>query len=162
MVYVGIIGDSRCDESLGRVAYDVGRGIAERGAVLVCGGLGGVMSWSARGARENGGTTLGMLPGTDRKDANPYIVHAVPTGLGEARNLLVVRASDALIAISGGYGTLSELAFALLHGKPVVGLSTWRLLRGDVEDGGVAYAGTAALAVQKVFSLMEETCGRGA
>jgi uncharacterized protein (TIGR00725 family) len=99
--------------------------IAERGALLVCGGLGGVMEAACRGARAAGGTTLGLLPGADRAEANPHVTVAVPTGLGEARNALVVRAADAVVAIGGGYGTLSEIALALRAGKPVIGLGTW-------------------------------------
>ena len=99
-----------------------GRELARAGAVLVCGGLGGAMEAACRGAKAEGGTTLGILPGADRAAANPYVDVAVATGLGEARNALVVRAADAVIAVAGGYGTLSEIALALRAGKPVVGL----------------------------------------
>jgi uncharacterized protein (TIGR00725 family) len=102
------------------------------------------MEAACRGARESGGTTVGVLPGTDRSDANPHVVIAIPTGLGEARNALVVRAADALIAIGGGYGTLSEIAFALKAGKRVVGLGTW-----DVE--GVEPAASPDAAVEAVL-----------
>jgi uncharacterized protein (TIGR00725 family) len=95
--------------------------------VVVCGGLGGVMEAACRGAREAGGLTVGILPGLDRSAANPYVEVALPTGLGEGRNLLVVRAADALIAVGGGYGTLSEIALALKAGKPVVGLGSWEI-----------------------------------
>jgi uncharacterized protein (TIGR00725 family) len=110
----------------------VGRGLAARGAVVVCGGLGGVMEAACRGAKEAGGQTVGILPCTDRAAANPFVDTAVPTGLGEARNALVVRAADALIAVGGGYGTLSEIALALKAGKRVVGLDSWDI------DGVVA------------------------
>jgi uncharacterized protein (TIGR00725 family) len=123
----------------------VGRELGGRGAVLVCGGLGGVMEAACRGAKEAGGTTVGILPGMDRAAANPYVDVAVPTGLGEARNALVVRAADALVAVGGGYGTLSEIALALKAGKRVVGLGTW-----DVE--GVEAAGSPAEAVETVLS----------
>jgi uncharacterized protein (TIGR00725 family) len=103
----------------------VGRELAARGAVLVCGGLGGVMEAACRGAKDAGGRTVGILPGTDRAAANPFVDAAIPTGLGEARNALVVRAADALIAVGGGYGTLSEIALALKAGKRVVGLDSW-------------------------------------
>jgi len=106
-------------------AAEVGRLVAERGAVLVCGGLGGTMESACRGAKEGGGLTVGILPGPDRSAANPFVDVALPTGLGEARNALVVRAADVVIAIGGGYGTLSEIALALKAGKPVVGLGTW-------------------------------------
>jgi uncharacterized protein (TIGR00725 family) len=105
----------------------VGRELGSRGVVVVTGGLGGVMEAACRGAREVGGTTIGILPGTDRSAANPYVDAAIPTGLGEARNALVVRTADALIAIGGAYGTLSEIAFALKAGKRVVGLGTWAI-----------------------------------
>jgi uncharacterized protein (TIGR00725 family) len=108
-------------------AESVGRGLAARGAVLVCGGLGGAMEAACRGAKEAGGTTVGLLPGRDRDDANSYVDIAVTTGLGEARNALIVRAADSLIAIGGGYGTLSEIALALRTGKRVVGLGTWEI-----------------------------------
>ena len=120
-------------------AERVGRTLAARGAVVVCGGRGGVMEAACRGAKEGGGTTLGILPGLDRADANPYVDVAVPTGLGEARNALVVRAADALIAVGGEWGTLSEIALAKRADKRVVGLGTWELSRaGGPVDGIVA------------------------
>ena len=109
------------------MAQEVGRLLARRGAVVVCGGLGGVMEAACRGASREGGTTVGVLPGLDRGAANPFVSVAVATGLGEARNALVVRAADALIAVGGAYGTLSEIALALKAGKPVIGLGTWRI-----------------------------------
>ncbi len=112
---------------------------------LVCGGLGGVMEAAARGARTAGGFTLGILPGTDRASANPFIECAVATGLGDFRNYLIVRTADALIALPGRHGTLSEIAMALTLGKPVVGLGTW-----DIE--GVEPAETAEQTVQKALA----------
>jgi uncharacterized protein (TIGR00725 family) len=103
------------------------------------------MEAACRGAREAGGTTVGILPGLDRSAANPFLDVAIPTGLGEARNALVVRAADALLAVGGGYGTLSEIALALKAGKPVVGIDSW-------EIGGVQAAGDAAAAVQAVLA----------
>lgn len=123
----------------------MGRELGGRGVVLVCGGLGGVMEAACRGAKDAGGTTVGILPGTDRAAANPFVDVAVATGLGEARNALVVRAADAVIAIGGGYGTLSEIALALKAGKRVVGLETW-----DVE--GVEVADSPAAAVEAVLT----------
>jgi uncharacterized protein (TIGR00725 family) len=122
----------------------VGRELASRGVVLVCGGLGGVMEAACRGAKESGGRTVGILPGADRSAANPYVDVAIATGLGEARNALVVRAADALIAVGGGYGTLSEVALALKAGKRVVGLGTW-----DIE--GVVAADSPEAAVETVL-----------
>ncbi|MEA2398666.1 MAG: hypothetical protein QOK25_2222 [Thermoleophilaceae bacterium] len=122
-------------------AERVGRGLAERGVVVVCGGRGGVMEAACRGAKAAGGTTLGILPGPDRAEANPFVDVAVATGLGEARNALVVRACDALIAVGGEWGTLSEIALARAAGKRVVGLGTWELSRGGrAVDGIVAAA----------------------
>jgi uncharacterized protein (TIGR00725 family) len=109
--------------------------LAGRGAVVVCGGLGGVMEAACRGARGEGGTAVGILPGLDRGAANPHVSVAVATGLGEARNALVVRAADALIAVGGAYGTLSEIALALKAGKRVVGLGTWRIEGVELADG---------------------------
>lgn len=122
----------------------MGRELGSRGAVLVCGGLGGVMEAACRGAKEAGGTTIGILPGSDRSAANAHVDFAIPTGLGEARNALVVRAADALVAVGGGYGTLSEIAFALKAGKRVVGLGSW-----DIE--GVEPAASPADAVEAVL-----------
>ena len=109
------------------MAEEVGRLLAEAGAVVVTGGLGGVMEAASKGAHEAGGTTLGILPGTDRGEANPWVGVAVPTGIGEARNALVVRAADGVIAVGGAWGTLSEIAFARKTGKPVAGLGSWDL-----------------------------------
>jgi uncharacterized protein (TIGR00725 family) len=108
-------------------AAEVGRLIAEQGAVLVCGGRGGAMEAACHGAKEAGGLTVGILPGSDRSEANPFVDVVLPTGLGEARNALVVAAADVVIAIGGGYGTLSEIALALKVGKRVIGLGTWEI-----------------------------------
>lgn len=110
-------------------AEDAGRALAEAGAVVVTGGRGGVMEAACRGARQAGGNTLGILPGLDRAEANEWVEIALPTGLGEARNALVVRAADALIAVGGEWGTLSEIALALAAGKPVVAVGSWELSR---------------------------------
>lgn len=124
---IGVMGASQCDASVSELAYEVGRLIAQRGAVLLCGGMGGVMEAAARGAKEAGGLTVGILPGSDdsQSPANPFIDIAIFTGLGEGRNIINVKSSDAIIALSGGYGTLSEIALALRVGKPVVLLHTW-------------------------------------
>lgn len=127
--YIGVIGPGRATKEQADDAEAVGNGLAASGAVLVCGGLGGVMEAACRGAKQAGGATVGILPGTERSGANPWVDVALPTGLGEARNALVVRASDALIAVGGEFGTLSEIALALKAGKPVVGLSTWGIDR---------------------------------
>ena len=123
--YIGVIGAGVCDAELGRLAEAVGRGIAEAGAVLVCGGKGGVMTAACRGAKAAGGLTVGILPGRERSGANRYVDVAIATGVNEARNLAIVRTADALVAVGGSYGTLSEIGFALKAGKKVVGLKTW-------------------------------------
>jgi uncharacterized protein (TIGR00725 family) len=127
--YIAVIGPGQADERQLADAECAGRALAEAGAVVVCGGLGGVMEAACRGAREAGGTTVGLLPGSERSAANAWVDVALPTGLGEARNALVVRAADAVVAVGGEYGTLSELALALKAGKPVVGVRTWELGR---------------------------------
>jgi uncharacterized protein (TIGR00725 family) len=126
----------------------VGRGLAERGAVLVCGGRGGGMEAACRGAKSAGGTTVGILPGSDRAEANAFVDVAIPTGLGEARNALVVRAADALIAVGGGWGTLSEIALAMRAGKRVVGLASWEVAKGGTPVEGVVVAADAGKAVE--------------
>ena len=125
--YVAVVGPGEATPEEIATAEEVGRLLAERGAVLVCGGLGGVMEAACRGAKEGGGRTVGILPGGDRAAANPHVDVAIATGLGEARNALVVRAADALIAVGGAYGTLSEIALALKTGTPVVGICSWEL-----------------------------------
>lgn len=129
--YTGVIGAGECDAEFRMLAEAVGRGIAEAGAVLVCGGMGGVMEAACRGAKAAGGMTIGILPGPDRSGANECVDIAIATGIGEARNLAIIRTSDALIAVGGSYGTLSEIGFALKMGKKVVGLRTWDI-RGMV------------------------------
>ncbi len=125
--YIGVAGASQPDASLATVAETLGRRLAEAGATVVCGGGPGVMTAVCRGARTAGGVTVGLLPGGDRSGGNPYLTVALPTGLGEGRNVLLVRASDALVAVGGGFGTLSEIALALRSGVPVIGLMTWGL-----------------------------------
>ena len=142
--YVAVVGagDDVAAEVLAG-AEAVGAELARRGAVVVCGGLGGIMEAACRGARAEGGLTLGILPGAERPAANPWVSVAVPTGLGELRNGLVVRCADAVIAIAGGYGTLSEIALALKAGMRVVGLDSWEIpgmLPADDPAAAVALA----------------------
>ena len=124
-VYLAVVGAGNTSPDIYEMAMNVGKEAALRGWVVVTGGLGGVMEAAAKGAREAGGLSLGILPGGDRNEANPYIDIPIVTGMGEARNLTVIRSSDAVIALPGKYGTLSELSFALKLEKPVVGISTW-------------------------------------
>jgi uncharacterized protein (TIGR00725 family) len=129
-VYIGVAATSQADARHVRLAEALGRHLAEAGAVVVCGGGGGAMEAVCRGATSAGGMTVGLLPGARREEGNEHLGVALPTGLGEGRNVLLVRASDALVAVGGGYGTLSEIALALRIGVPVVGLATWSLALG--------------------------------
>ena len=124
-IFVGVIGAGDCSDEVYKLAEQIGERIAKAGVVLVCGGLGGVMEAASKGAKKAGGTTIGILPGVDKGQANPYIDFPIVTGLGEGRNLLVIRNSDVVIALPGEYGTLSEIAFCLKLGKPIIGLSSW-------------------------------------
>jgi uncharacterized protein (TIGR00725 family) len=151
--WVAVVGPGTASGEQAAAAEAVGTGLARAGAVLVCGGRGGAMEAACRGAREAGGTTVGLLPGTDRGEANPFVDIAIPTGLGELRNGLVVRAADAVIAVVGEYGTLSEIGFALKTGKPVVGLETWELARGGERDPGIVVAADPADAVERALTL---------
>jgi uncharacterized protein (TIGR00725 family) len=158
---IGVMGPAACDPDTAALARAVGRGIAERGGVLLCGGRGGVMEAAAEGARVGGGLTLGILPGTSAKDSppNPHIEVAVFTGLGAGRNWINVCASDAIIAIGGGFGTLSEIALALKAQKPVVLVGSWRFeIEGVVP--GVPRASSAAEAVGLAFAAATGVAGR--
>ncbi len=155
MIIAVIGGDSPPPEAL-PLAEAVGRELAQRGHALICGGRGGVMDAACRGAREAGGHTIGVLPGADRRDANPHVEFPIVTNLGAARNTVIVLSADAVIAVDGSYGTLSEIALALMHGKPVVGLATWRLSNDDgVEDEGIVRAEDAADAVARAIAAAE-------
>src|ERR1700690_162475 len=145
---IGVIGAGKDDAELREIAEEVGRLIAAREALLVCGGLGGVMEAAARGAKAAGGTTIGILPQATKEMANQYIDVPVATGFGEGRNVVIIRTADALIAIGGEYGTLSEVAFALKMGKPVVGINTW-----DIK--GIIKADTPEAAVNSAFRLLK-------
>jgi uncharacterized protein (TIGR00725 family) len=125
---VAVIGAADCTPLEAEAAEQVGRVLAEGGATLLCGGRGGVMEAACRGAKEAGGLTLGILPTDDPAAANPYVDIAIATGLGEARNAVVATTARAVVAVGGRFGTLSEIAFALKRGIPVVGVNTWRLL----------------------------------
>jgi uncharacterized protein (TIGR00725 family) len=124
-MYIAVIGPGDAPSPIAALAEEVGAGLAQAGATLVCGGLGGVMAAACRGAKAAGGLTVGLLPGDDRAAANAWVDIAIATGLGEGRNLLVVRAADAVVAVGKGYGTLSEIALALRRDMRVVGLATW-------------------------------------
>lgn len=151
--YVGVVGAGLATEAELELAAGVGRLIAEAGAVLVCGGLGGVMDAAARACAEAGGISVGVLPGDERLTASRHLTVAVATGMGEARNAIVARTADVLVAVGGEYGTLSEIAFALKMGKPVVGLSTWDLAREELGDS-IVRADTPVEAVTKALNLI--------
>ena len=145
---IGIIGAGLAKPKLEEIAESIGRMVAEKGAVLYCGGLGGVMEAASRGAMEKGGITVGILPGKKASDANPYVSVPIVTGMSHARNVILVSSCQALIAVGGSHGTLSEIAIALKMWKPVVGLQTWNGIKG------VHYVETAEEAVEKAFSLI--------
>lgn len=149
---VAVIGAASCDEKVAALAREVGREIARRGAILVCGGRGGVMEAACQGAKAEGGLTVGILPGVDRREANPYVDVPIVTGLGEARNAVIARTADVVIAIHGGYGTLSEIGLALKMGKPVVGLHTWELWREGQAVPAIIPANTPVQAVELAMS----------
>jgi uncharacterized protein (TIGR00725 family) len=125
--YVGVIGGRDCTPEEARLAYELGQGIAREGWVLVCGGMGGIMEQACRGAHEAGGVSLGILFGNSREEGNPYLSYSIVTGMGEARNVLVVKSCHVVVAVAGAFGTLSEIALANNAGIPVIGLRSWRI-----------------------------------
>ena len=150
---IAVIGGGACTKEEARLAEEVGRELAKRGAVLVCGGLGGVMEAACRGADSAGGMTIGILPGESRQAANPYVQIPIVTGMGHARNVAVVKSAEAVIAIAGSYGTLSEIGHALQSGIPVIGLNTWSLSRGGQLDNAIILAQDPVEAVDKALNL---------
>jgi hypothetical protein len=150
---IGVIGGSSATPEEAALAEEVGRALAENGAVLICGGRGGVMEAACRGARETGGMTIGILPGTDRSEANPYVELAIPTGIGYARNTIITRSAEAVIAIAGSFGTLSEIAFSLDFGRPVVGLRTWKVERAGHPAAPIVYTDDPQKAVREALAL---------
>jgi uncharacterized protein (TIGR00725 family) len=141
------------------LAEAVGRGLAEAGAVLICGGRGGVMEAACRGARQAGGLTVGVLPGFSATEANPYVTIPIVTGLGEARNVIIVRTAQAVVGVGGEFGTLSEIAFALKLGRPVVGLETWELAKGGQPDQAIVRASTPEEAVRLALTYQSQAPG---
>jgi len=150
---IGVIGESRfSDPAHEALAEEVGRRIAAAGCALICGGLTGVMEAACRGARGAGGQTIVVVPGTDRREANPYVDVGVATGMGQMRNVIIVLTADALIAIGGGHGTLAEIGHALRQGKPVVGLRTWEAVRAG-ERAPITVVETPEQAVAEALRL---------
>ncbi|RKY87624.1 TIGR00725 family protein [candidate division KSB1 bacterium] len=146
---IGVIGGGFCTTEISEIAEKVGEKIAEKGAILICGGLGGVMEAACKGAKNKNGITIGILPGNDINDANPYVDFPVATGMGFARNIIIVWTAQCLIAINGKYGTLSEIAYALAFNKPVVGLKTHKI------EGNLIEARSPEDAVELAFKMIK-------
>jgi uncharacterized protein (TIGR00725 family) len=159
-LYVAVCGPDPAPPEVVAEAQEIGRLLARAGAVLVCGGLGGVMEAAARGVQAEGGISIGILPGTGRDAANPHMSFSIPTGMGEMRNALIVRSADAVIAVAGEFGTLSEIAFALKTSVPVVGLGTWELSKRGRPVEAFVRARSPEDAVAEALRLAEERSGR--
>ncbi len=153
---ISVVGGAQGEPDLLRDAEAVGRGIAEAGAVLVCGGRGGVMEAASKGASDAGGTVVGVLPTVSREDANPYVSHVVATGIGEARNLAVVASGEAVIAVGGEWGTLSEIAYARKLGRPVVAIRSWPLRNQAGTDLGIVEVESPQEAVAVAISAADQ------
>ena len=154
--FVAVIGGSQCSPQEAELAEGVGRELARHGATLICGGLGGVMEAACKGASSQGGVTIGIPPGDSRQAANPYVQIPIVTNLGEARNVIVVKSAQAVIAIGGSYGTLSEISHARQSGIPVIGLNTWSLPRNGQPDNSIIPAQTPTEAVSKALNLIKK------
>lgn len=150
---IAVIGGSQASRKEIKFAEEVGRELAKKDAILVCGGLGGVMEAACRGANSESGLTIGILPGDDRREANRYVQIAIVTGIGYARNVAVVKSAQAVIAIGGSYGTLSEIGHALQSGIPVIGLDTWSLSKNGKTNNAIIPADSPAEAVAKALEL---------
>ncbi len=160
---ISVIGGEASGEAARDAAEAVGREIARRGATLVCGGRGGVMEAACRGARDEGGHTIGVMPGRNRDETppNPHVEFPVFTGLGFTRNVIVVLSGEAVIAIDGAYGTLSEIAFALIHEVPIVGLDTWDFDYGGHDGDRIVRVSDPVVAVEQAIALAEERRAAG-
>jgi hypothetical protein len=155
--YVAVIGASNATEWELQAAEELGRLLAGAGCVIVCGGLGGVMNAAARGAESAGGVSIGILPGDDRSAASRHLTAAIATGFGEARNAIVARSADAVVAVGGEFGTLSEIALALKMGTPVIGVGTWELGRDDLTSDPIQRVETASEAVERLSRILHLT-----
>ena len=151
--FIAVIGGYPCSPEETRMAEIVGYELARRGAILICGGEGGVMEAACKGAQKSGGITVGILPGDTRQNANPFVTIPIVTGIGPARNIIVVKSAQAVIAIGGGYGTLSEISFALKNGIPVIGLNTWSISRQNVPDSSIIFIDDPVDAAKLAFEL---------
>jgi uncharacterized protein (TIGR00725 family) len=150
---IAVIGGGEPSSEEARLAEEVGRELARRGAILICGGLGGVMEAACRGATAEGGLTVGILPGDTSDTANPHVSIPIVTGIGYARNMAVVKSAGAVIAIGGSYGTLSEIAYALQSGIPIIGLNTWSISRNGQVDDSIIIVEDPAKAVETALKL---------
>jgi uncharacterized protein (TIGR00725 family) len=155
-VFIGVIGGSEVSPQITKIAEEVGREIARRGAALVCGGLSGVMEAACKGASGADGLTIGILPGDNRRAANPYVQIPIVTGMGYARNVAVVKSSQAVIAIDGSYGTLTEIGHTLQSGIPVIGLGTWEISIDGKADKNIIIAQSPKEAVDKAIKLIKD------
>jgi uncharacterized protein (TIGR00725 family) len=153
--FISVIGGYPCSSEEARMAELVGYELARRGAVLICGGEGGVMEAACKGAQTAGGITVGILPGDARQHANPFVTVPIVTGIGAARNVIVVKSGQAVIAIGGGYGTLSEISFAIKSRIPVIGLNTWSFSRENAADSSIILAEDPAGAVDLALELAD-------
>ncbi len=151
--FIAVIGGSQPSSAEAQLAEAVGRELAKQGAILVCGGLGGVMEAACKGASSEGGVTIGILPGDKRQAANSYVQIPIVTGMGYARNVAVVKSAQAVIAVGGSYGTLSEISHALQSGIPVIGLNTWALSRNSQQDNSIITVQSPTEAVNKALDL---------
>lgn len=155
-MFISVIGDSSCSKEIYKIAEDTGKLIAEKGWVVITGGLGGVMEAASKGAKEAGGLTVGILPGFSKDEANKYVDIPITTGLSHARNIIIARTADALIAVSGGYGTLSEIAIALKLGKPVIGIKTrTRVVPTWSNIEGVMHTSSPEEAIKKITNIFK-------
>jgi hypothetical protein len=157
-IYLAVVGPSRPRDSILELAEMTGTEVARAGAILLTGGLGGAMEAASRGAKRAGGVTIGILPGPSRRDANAFVDYSIPTGMGEMRNALLIRAADGVIAVGGGVGTLSEIALALRLGKPLAGLETWQARVGGT-TAGIKQAGSPREAVATVIEALRAAAG---
>lgn len=154
-VIIAVIGNREAEPAQLKLAEEVGREIARAGAILICGGLTGVMSAACKGAQSEGGLTIGVLPGSSAKDANPYVQIPIVTNIGYARNVIVVKSAQAVIAVGGGYGTLTEIGYALDAKIPVIGIKTWSLSRNGEKEKSIIRARDAKEAVRLAMEKIE-------
>jgi hypothetical protein len=154
-IIIAVIGTRQPSPEESKLAEEVGRELAKNGIALICGGLGGVMEDACRGACAEGGLTIGVIPGDDRKSANPCVQIPIVTGIGYARNVIIIKSAQAIIAVGGGYGTLTEIGYALDSKKPVIGLKTWKFSRNNRMDKSIIRAHNAKEAVSKALKLVK-------